>query len=163
MTSHAPFTNAEKYYKNAAFEDIKDKTVKDYFLTMSYVDKSIESFVKKIRSNNKNTYIFLWGDHTPNINTESYKQAAFTLNDKYFEFVPLMIISPDSKVYKEEKKVASFIDISPTILYSSGIKFNIFSDGQNLLDKTENPSGIPYRGDSYNREKLFKDIIKNLK
>lgn len=108
MSSHEPFNSVRNYYNNSLYDSIQDETVKNYFNSMSCVDQSIKSFVANIESNFKDTYVIIVGDHTPNINTESYKQASFTMDNKYFEFVPLMVITPDHKVYKEENKVASF-------------------------------------------------------
>ena len=134
MTSHGPFTNASNYYHNSDYDDISDVTVRNYFNSMSYVDKSIKDFVAALQSQNKDTNILIWGDHTPNVNNETlFKQASFTYENKYFEFTPLFILTQDKKVYKETKKVASFLDISPTILETSGISFDVKSNGLNLL------------------------------
>jgi hypothetical protein len=84
-----------------------------------------------------------------------YKQASFNYDNRYFEFVPLIIVSPDNKVYKEEKEVASFLDISPTVLYSSGVKANLNSDGKNLLDHNSNSNQIPFCKGIYDRKVLF--------
>jgi phosphoglycerol transferase MdoB-like AlkP superfamily enzyme len=148
MTSHTPFINAKNYYNNSLYDSIEDETVKNFFNSFSYVDKSIEDFILKVRSEHKNTFIFIIGDHTPSVNNEFYKQASFITDNKYFEFVPLFIITPDDKVYKEEKSVASFLDISPTILYTSGIKFDIKSNGRNLLNPgiSTNADLIPFKG-----------------
>lgn len=158
MTSHGPFTNASNYYNNHLYDDIKDETVRNYFNSMSYVDQSIKDYVAYIESNFPNTYVFIWGDHTPGINTDLYKQASLTTDDKYFEFVPLLIVTPDKKVYKEEQKVASFLDISPTILSASGVDFNIKSNGLNLINPDEAPGTIPFKSGSYDRTLLFNRI-----
>lgn len=160
MTSHGPFTNASNYYNNNRYDDIKDETVRNFFNSMSYVDQSIRDFVTYIKSNFKNTYIFILGDHTPNINTDIYKKASFTYDNKYFEFVPLFVITPDNKVYKEDKRVASFLDISPTILYASGIQFKINSNGHNLINSDGNFNKIPFKGSNYERTYLFDKINK---
>jgi lipoteichoic acid synthase len=157
MTSHGPFENAKNYYSNKLYDDIQDELVKNYYNSMSYTDQSINNFVTQIRADFKNTYIFIWGDHTPGITSNIFKQASFISENKYFEFVPLIIITPDNKVYKENKEVESFLDISPTILKAAGIKFDIKSNGENLIDLNEG-SDIPFNGDNYNREDLFKKI-----
>lgn len=160
MTSHGPFINAKNYYENKQYIDIKDDTVRNYFNSMSYVDETIGNFIEDIRAVCKNTYIFIIGDHTPNINTELYKQASFTLEDKYFEFVPLIIITPDNKQYKEDKKAASFLDISPTILSNSGIAFDIKSNGQDLINNRAISNKIPFKNVEYDRTYLYKEIEK---
>lgn len=156
MTSHGPFTNANNYYNNSRYSDIKSENVKNYFNSMSYVDEEISEFVKKIKSEYKNTYIFICGDHTPSINENEYKQASVTLDGKYLEFVPLILITPDNKVYKENKSVVSFLDISPTVLNLSGGKYTVKSDGHDLLNFNEKGKGIPFKGSVFDREELLK-------
>lgn len=165
MTSHTPFINAQNYYNNSLYDGIEDETVKNYYNSFSYVDKSIEDYVSKIKAEYKNTYIFIIGDHTPCIENEWYKQSSFLMDNKYFEFVPLLIITPDNKVYKENNKVASFLDISPTILHASGIKFNIKSDGTDLInpDIAKDAAPIPFKGSYYNRKQLFDKISSQSK
>lgn len=158
MTSHGPFTNARYYYNNARYDDIKDETVRNYFNSISYVDESLKQFVEKVRKNFKNTYVFIWGDHTPNISTETYHQSFIKGQEHTLEFVPLLITTPDGKVYREKNKVASFLDISPTILNTSGIKYSIKSDGMNVLDEKSNGGYIPYNGSNLDRSSLFKTI-----
>jgi lipoteichoic acid synthase len=162
MSSHMPFTSVSNYYNNKNYDSINKNVVKNYFNSMSYVDKSIENFITQVRSTFPNTYIFIWGDHTPAIDYPEYKQAAFTSEDKYFEFVPLIILTPDNKCYKEEKAVASFLDISPTILKASGIKFNLFSDGINLIDSDNENNKIPFKEGLYDTKELFNEINKKV-
>jgi phosphoglycerol transferase MdoB-like AlkP superfamily enzyme len=118
MTSHGPFTNASNYYNNATFDDIQDKKVRDYFNSMSYVDASIKSFVQSIKKEYDNAYVFIFGDHTPKIESDYFIQADVMIEDKLHEFVPLFIITPDNKVHNEQKIAASFLDIAPTVLYA---------------------------------------------
>lgn len=158
MTSHGPFTNVTNYFDSKKYDSVENETVKNYLNSMTYVDKSIEKFVTDIQKEHKNTYIFIWGDHTPNIKTTEYMQASLTEGENYFEFVPLFIITPDNKVYKEDKKVASFLDIAPTILNTSGIKYNIKSNGLNLLNDSQTGGTLPYKGGTFDRVELFKKI-----
>jgi Phosphoglycerol transferase and related proteins, alkaline phosphatase superfamily len=160
MSSHEPFNSARNYYNNTAYDSIQDETVRNYYNSMSYVDQSIKSFVANIESSFKNTYIIIVGDHTPNITSSIYKQASFTMDNTYFEFVPLMIITPGHKTYKECSKVAAFTDIAPTILYASGIKFDIRSYGQNLIQSAVVNDNIPFKGGSYSRTLMFDKVKK---
>jgi phosphoglycerol transferase MdoB-like AlkP superfamily enzyme len=156
MTSHTPFTNVNNYFSKSIYNDITTKSVRNYFNSMSYVDECIKKFIDEIK--NDNTYILIFGDHTPNVNADTYKQASFTEEGKYFEFVPLIIITPDNKKYKSIKEVASFLDISPTILKNSGISFNIRSDGKDLIDVNSDSKEIPFKGSKYGREYLLEKI-----
>lgn len=161
MTSHGPFTNASNYYNNSIYNDIEDQGTRNYLNSISYVDKSLQDFVSKIQANLDNTYIIIYGDHTPNVNTDTYKQASFSMDNRYFEFVPLLVVTPDGMQYTEKSKVASFLDISPTVLKASGIQYEFKSDGQNLLAPGDIKNRIPYRDDLYNRKYLFNIISKN--
>jgi lipoteichoic acid synthase len=155
MTSHEPFNSARNYYNNSLYDDIGDKTVKEYYNSMSYVDKSIQDFVNKVQANFKNTYIIIYGDHTPNIKSSMYSQASFSMNGKYFEFVPMMIVTPDGTARKEKNEVASFLDIAPTVLKTSGIPCDFRSDGLDLAGSAPGIGNLPFKGGSYDRSLLF--------
>lgn len=157
MTSHEPFNSARHYYNNSLYDDITDGTVKEYYNSMSYVDKSIEDFVNKVRESYENTYIIIYGDHTPNIRSSMYQQASFTMDGRYFEFVPMMIVTPDGKVRKETGEVASFLDVAPTVLKTSGIPYDYRTDGQNLAGEGLMSGDLPFKGGSYDRALLFKN------
>ena len=163
MSSHGPFTNVSNYYNNKAYNDIEDSTVRNYFNSMSYVDDSIKTFVQSVKEEYDNAYIYIFGDHTPNIKSGLFKQSSFTQDGKFFEFVPLFVITPDNRVYSEQKIAASFLDIAPTVLYASGIPFSIKSDGADLLNPGGNVDNIPYRGTEYDRTDLFNKITEELK
>lgn len=155
MSSHEPFTFVRNYYNNPLYDDIEDKTVKEYYNSFSYVDKSIGDFVNTVKTNLKNTYIIIYGDHTPNITSLMYSQASFTIDGRYFEFVPMIVLTPDGKIRKETKEVASFLDVAPTILKTSGISYDFKSDGQVLTGDVLEPESLPYKGGSYDRAMLF--------
>jgi phosphoglycerol transferase MdoB-like AlkP superfamily enzyme len=117
MTSHEPFTLARSYYKNVAYDDIRDVTARNYYFSMSYVDGELKRFVRYIRDSVPDTYIIIYGDHTPPIvENRTFKRAAFADKDNLFEFVPLLILTPDAITYQERKRIASFADIAPTLL-----------------------------------------------
>ncbi len=163
MSSHGPFTNVLNYYNNEAYADIEDNTVRNYFNTMSYVDETIRDYTESIRKDYGNAYIFIFGDHTPNIKSDLFKQASLTLDGKYLEFVPLFIITPDNRVYSEKEIAASFLDIAPTVLNASGISFSLLSDGLNLLKPVGNTEQVPFRGKKYDRTDLYQKISETLK
>ncbi len=158
MTGHGPFTNANNYYHNPLYDDMEEENARNYFNSVSYEDQVIKEFVEEVRSRYPNTYIFIYGDHCPNMITSVYKQASFTLGDSMFEFVPLFIVTPDNQVHKEDSKVACALDFSPTVLYASGIKFSILSDGSNLLSPESITGKVPFKGKEYEREFLFDQI-----
>lgn len=158
MTSHGPFESARNYYNNNSYDGIEDELVKNYFNSMNYVDNSIKDFVSKIQAQLPNTYVFIYGDHTPNIHTEEYYQASFFKGDKYFEFVPLFIITPDNQKHLENSVVASFLDISPTILSSSKVPYTVYSTGINLLRGNKNSLKLPLKSEAFDRTWLYDSI-----
>ena len=162
MSSHGPFTNVRNYYNNEAYDDIADETVKNYFNSLSYVDDSIKAFAQSVQKEYDNVYIFIFGDHTPNIKSDLFKQASINLDGKFFEFVPLFIITPENQIYSEQKIAATFLDIAPTVLNASGIQFSIKSDGANLLNPGGRAEKIPYRGAEYDRAALYEKIAEAL-
>ncbi|WP_242835565.1 LTA synthase family protein [Ruminiclostridium josui] len=161
MTSHGPFESARHYYNNKAYDDIENEIVKNYYNSFSYVDESIKNFVENIQAKYSNTYIIIYGDHTPNINSQDFAQASFIDGDKYFEFVPMFLLTPDHKKYKEDSFVASFLDISPTILATSNLSYNVKTDGRSLLDTETPPANIPFKGGSFDRSWLYTTIANH--
>jgi lipoteichoic acid synthase len=159
MSSHVPFTNVSNYYSNDRFDNIEDKKLGNYYNSMAYVDKCIEDYVRAIREHFDNAFIFIFGDHTPQVLNESFTESFIIIDDKRYEFVPLFILTPDNKAYREEQIVASLLDISPTILNLSGVRYSILSDGIDLLNPgSVTPGKIPYRGLNWDRKELFRHI-----
>lgn len=163
MSSHMPFSNTKEYYSNSNYSDIKDETVKNYFTSISYVDKSIGDFVEQFQSRHKNTYFIILGDHTPDIKKDEYMQASYTSGNKYYEFVPVFIITPDNRNYIENKIAASFLDVAPTMLSAAGIPFRYKSDGIDLINPPRAVNKIPFKQNVYDRSELFNNIIQNQK
>lgn len=158
MTSHGPFTSVMNYYNSSDYDDVSDKLVRDYFVSMSYVDQSLKAYIEAIQKKYDDAFIIVFGDHTPKIVSPDYKQAATMIEGKNYEFVPLYIITPDKTKYREENRVASTLDLAPTILNAAGISYDYRSDGTDLLDRSQSPDKIPYRGLEWDRAELFKDI-----
>ena len=75
-----------------------------------------------------------------------------------FEFVPLIISTPDNKKFKETNSVASFLDISPTILSAAGIEFTVKTNGVNLLDLPDELPEIPFKEKLQDRSELYERI-----
>lgn len=163
MTSHGPFTNA-KYYHNSNFlQNISNDSEKNYLNTFSYVDKSIENFVKEVQSHYPDTYFFIYGDHTAKIDGDKYQSInTYKMDDKLFEFVPLIIITPDGVNHYESNRAVSFLDLAPTILSASGQSSRIKAFGENLIPEPGQypilEKDIPFFGTFYSREEIYKRI-----
>jgi phosphoglycerol transferase MdoB-like AlkP superfamily enzyme len=124
---------------------------------MNYVDKELGKFIGSLDLSN--TAVFIYGDHSSgSIKSELYRSSNLTLSGEYLEYVPLVIIIPDKKVFHVNKMV-SFIDIAPTVLSLSGTDTIYRTRGENLLQtNVELKNKIQWFGKEYDREKLFKDI-----
>jgi lipoteichoic acid synthase len=159
MSSHEPFNLVNSYYHNTQFGTINDKMTQNYFNSMSYVDKEMSSFITSIRRQRPNSYVFIYGDHTPITQVGSFKKASFLYDDRLFEFVPLFILTPDSLVHREDACVASFVDIAPTALIASGVPFRMRVRGTNLLDVPLKDGVISLRGSTYTRSEMFQQMM----
>jgi lipoteichoic acid synthase len=150
MSSHAPFTRVGLYHKNPDYSGIKDSMTRGYLNSFSYVDACLREFVNFIRSNVRNTYIFIYGDHNAYALRDHRTLAFENLG------VPLFIITPDGKKYRENKELISAVDMTPTILYASGIDFELKTDAPNLLDFSVRDGPVPVgNGRIAQRKDLF--------
>jgi phosphoglycerol transferase MdoB-like AlkP superfamily enzyme len=151
MSSHEPFRLVKSYYTNKIYSDISDDLIKNYFSSMSYVDKTLEDFVAFVKNNINNTYIFVWGDHAANV------KGSYLIQSSKINFVPLFIITTDNEQYIENSQSVSILDLAPTILYASGINFEIMTKGVNLLDFPIKEGVIPFgNGQIVDRRYLFR-------
>jgi lipoteichoic acid synthase len=158
MSSHEPFSLARPYYQNNFYSSVKNEATRDYFNVMSYIDRELQEIVGSISSSHPNTCLFIFGDHTPIIQKDVYRRASLIYNNRLFEFVPLFIIAPDARCFRENACVASFVDIAPTMLAAAGIPYSLHTAGANLLDAPLADGIISYRGGVYRRADLFKKI-----
>ncbi len=159
MSSHMPFENTAGYYKNDRYDDIGDKVVRNYFTAFSYVDQSIRDFTNEILKQYPDTYVLIWGDHTPSIESADYKQASYTSEGDYYEFVPFIMLTPDGKAYTGSGNAASFLDIAPTILDASGIAYSYRTDGIDLAAPPSKLPEVPFKGKSHTRAELFDNVM----
>ncbi|HEY3308983.1 MAG TPA: LTA synthase family protein [Desulfuromonadaceae bacterium] len=163
MSSHEPFRNVENYFNDSAYDDVEPEITRHYFKSISYVDQVLREFVSHVRANYPHAYIFIYGDHTPYVIKKGlYQRAAFMMDDKEFEFVPLLIVTPSKQVRMEQKLAVSFLDIAPTVLAASGVPYRFRTTGENLLEKPL-IRPIPFREDSYDRALLYREAQKTRK
>ena len=125
MSSHGPYHSVPQYYKPARpFKGVSAMERK-YLTSISYVDQQLERFVRAVRSIS-DCYIIIYGDH-PDLYVPAEQQSfqrSLTLHDGIaYKFVPLYILTPDNSRYLEKRLCASFLDIAPTILQTSGCSF----------------------------------------
>ena len=156
MSSHEPFTNVRSYYQDRRFDDIDHALTRDYFTSIAYADAELEEFVTHVTRRFPGTYLFIYGDHTPYvINEAPYKRASVRIDQKELEFVPLIIVTPGQARYTEKRRVASYLDLAPTVLSASGAAASVLTQGVNLLNTPLRQTGVPHRGSDYSRERLY--------
>jgi phosphoglycerol transferase MdoB-like AlkP superfamily enzyme len=161
MSSHEPFTIVRDYYNTNRFDDVPDEMTRNYFISISYVDGVLRDFVQAVRAKHENTYIFIFGDHTPfTLKEKNFRRAVLNIGESTFEFVPLFILTPSGRVSTEDQRVACFLDFSPTVLSAAGIPFKVRSSGVNLLEVPIPEGKVPSQGKNYNRRLLF-HLISN--
>ena len=156
MSSHFPYNSVPIYYENTRFDDIPSKEVREYFVSMAYVDQALEEFVEKLRQI-KNTTIIIYGDHAPSRQVCQYfTMAKFSIRTNVLEFVPFLMVTPEGTQFRERNCVATFLDVAPTILDVAGIGCTYATSGQSLLTPPVGDSEIPLRGSLYLRSYLMK-------
>ncbi len=161
MTTHAPFNFIEENYVEIE-EDPKDKFTYNYFNSFRYFDNHLEDLVNYITENFPNTYIFIFGDHTAAINTQTYTSSAFIDGINYFEFVPTFIITPNSVKYHEKNRAISFLDVGISVLEAAQINYSIKTLGENLFAPEKMNKKIPLSGNVFDRIELFETAIENI-
>ena len=135
MSSHEPYQNVRLYYSNNHYDCIKRGLIRDYFNSMSYVDSALRDIVLFIKDNVPDTYIFIFGDHFFHSHDNIlFKPSGLKYAGEYLMAVPLFIITPDGQRHRENNKIASMLDMELSILYASGISFDIKSKGIDLTD-----------------------------
>jgi phosphoglycerol transferase MdoB-like AlkP superfamily enzyme len=156
MSSHEPFRNVENYYQSNQFAEVTPVLARNYLTSMAYLDRVLQTFVRQIQKEHPGTYIFIFGDHTPYaVKTGPYHRTSIFTENKNFEFVPLLIVTPDKLVHYETTNAASFLDIAPTVLAAAGVPFRIRTYGENLLSSSlHNP--VPFSGTNYRRDMLYR-------
>lgn len=155
MSSHYPYTSARNYFNDPRYDSIQEAMVRDYFNSMSYVDRALQEFVRTVTPR-KNTAIIIYGDHACNARGPDFLNSKYTIGRLKLEFVPLFIITPNERKYREEKCVATFLDLAPTMLALSGIGCGYSSDGKNLLEYPLVNSNIPFHGTILSRRNLMR-------
>jgi lipoteichoic acid synthase len=156
MSSHEPFNNTRTYYQDRRFDDIDQALTRKYFTSIAYSDAELKDFVTAVTRRFPDTYLFIYGDHTPYvINEGPYKRASVRIKRKELEFVPLIIVTPEHMRYTENRRVASYLDLAPTVLSASGAAATVLTQGVNLLNTPLLQTNVPHRGSDYSRELLY--------
>lgn len=154
MSSHEPFIFVDNYYSNPRFRSVRDERTRHYFTSLAYVDSLVADHVTRLRSRRPNTYVFVFGDHSPRVASRDFREASLRHEGATFEFVPIYVLGPGVRPRTERARAASLLDIAPTLLRAAGVEFAITTWGQDLLSDTLT-NQVPFRGDIHSREELF--------
>ncbi len=160
-TSHTNFSMVNKFDKEDRYPEITHTRTRQFMKSIRYTDEAIKEYVTKIRKLYPNTYIYIFGDHTPRLNGKYLNESFIKHERKLFEFVPLFIITPNNEK-RIVKKPACFHDIGYTILKSSNGNFSYKTYGENLLKEISMKNKFPYLGAWYTRED-FQNLIDLIK
>ena len=161
MSSHEPFHYVRDYYSDPRFDAVENSLVRDYFNSISYVDQAIGSFVNSALEIDPLLRVVIVGDHTPFVIDEGYDIATCKIDGRRMEFVPLIIRVPGGRIARETERVATMLDVGPTLLALSGLPFRIRSEGVDLL-AGELPEGlVPFKGGRFSRGRLFAAVDGN--
>lgn len=138
-TSHFPFELPGRVDKK--FTSSNNMIVK-YLNSISYVDKSIGEFVKKIKESGlfANTIIIITGDHeafgkTPK-DFEFIKSKINTSNNQSFNSIPFIMVNCDKTLIQNEKKYQ--MDIYPTLVEYLDLDTRFGGFGNSFFDTCTN-------------------------
>lgn len=165
MSSHEPYNLINIHYENERFGNIKDSRTKNFFNSINYVDKALEKSVKAIMKKYPDALIIIFGDHSTNVRKNEYYRNAIcrASSGLVCEFVPLIIYGSGITPHVENQNAVSFLDIAPTILSLASIDATIKTYGEDLTKYEDLKNPIPFRGEKFSREELFKLIFESLK
>ncbi len=126
VTSHTPYDFYPQDHAVNRFHDVKNPLVRDYFRSISFVDKSLKMFFELIKESNmdENTMFIIYSDHESGVEGHSYSSKRSFQLDKMVkapENVPLFILHPDLEP-KAVHKEGTTTDLAPTILGLLGEK-----------------------------------------
>lgn len=158
MSMHYPYNLTKSYFHDPLFDDVADEMQRDYYNSLRYTDHELKKLVAFLRGI-PNTFIFIYGDHPSNVQTGTFRASKLYIAGRNLEFVPLYIITPGQKTYREEKVVASFIDVAPTILAEAGVGGTYATHGQNLLEYPLKDQPIRFYNTAFSRSKLFEECL----
>jgi len=164
MTSHGPFHFTPPDYQNSRFDNLSSRIERDFLVSMAYVDEVLSKAVPELRKLDGNSWIFIYGDHPIRLSGDVYRDRShLTYDSRDLPYVPLIILAPDGRRYRESEKAVSIMDIAATVLDVSGYGGTIRSFGSSLLHPEALPETLPNDGKEYSRRSLFHIIDEFLK
>ena len=162
MTSHEPF-NLKHFVPDHRFDGVTPELTRHYFASVAYSDRVVGGFITDIQRKYPDTYIFLYGDHTPYVINDGPFRRSVLRKEEAMEMVPLFIITPNGQRHFEHHAVASYLDFAPTILHVAGGPYSYRSLGVDLLKNMSLHEPVIYRKQLYNRAVLYKEMSETYK
>ena len=161
-SSHEPFDSVSRFQPDPRFADVSPRRLRDYFVSFAYVDAELSRLVSRLLADGRTTVIIV-GDHTPfNTKTDvplvagpTFQTCVLHRDGVRLEFVPLLIVTPDGRRYREPAAAVSALDVAPTILAAAGGEWHYATTGDNLLSLPFANPCIPFAGRSYPRTELY--------
>jgi len=130
MQSHGPFHNFTDRSAHLDFsaEGISDRKVANYLRLMFEADLAFGKFVSdlKVRGLWEDSLLIVFGDHTSRVEIDGLTQLS--------EHVPLFIKLPGQVKGETRSKVASHVDIAPTIFDYLGLSEPEYWLGSSMLE-----------------------------
>jgi phosphoglycerol transferase MdoB-like AlkP superfamily enzyme len=156
-------SNFEHFTPDKSFEGVEPRLTGRYFASIAYTDRVLGKFIADVQKKYPDTYFFLYGDHTPYVINDGPFRRSVLANEEKMEMVPLFIITPNGQRRYEHDAVAGYLDIAPTILHAAGVPFSYRPLGEDLFADKSLQRPVIYRGRTYERAVLFKEISEELK
>ncbi|TDQ41691.1 LTA synthase family protein [Aureibacillus halotolerans] len=162
LTNHFPF---ELDPQDQLIDPLEtsSETVNNYFPTVRYTDKAIETFIQKMKDADlyENTVFILYGDHygIPEFNyngLEDLRGEEITPFDHVkLQRVPLIIHIPGYTDNRTIDNVTGQIDLKPTLLNMMGIANDDLSFGHDIFSDENQPLTILRDGSFITDEVLY--------
>lgn len=156
ISMHEPFDAHRLQWPANPFPDMAPGPPRRLMRATSYVDAALSRFVARVRASRPGVWIFIWGDHVSGVRSDVFIDEAVRIGSRRFEFVPLFIIAPDDRAYREDSLAAGYLDIPLSILHASGGGYRYRSLGGNLLEPGSLSTRLPFLGRPVDRKALFR-------
>jgi phosphoglycerol transferase MdoB-like AlkP superfamily enzyme len=156
MTSHGPYTLVRQLYQEPRFAAIEPEAVRDYLTSMAYVDQQLAALVTSFKAQHPDAYLVIYGDHTSSLQ-HGFTPSTLQHDGHRLEFVPLFIVTPDQQVRRENQRVASFLDLSVSIMGAAGVAYSLHSFGCDVLQPLTMEQ-VRYQGGWLDRRQLYQDM-----
>lgn len=140
---HRPFTIPENSYgfenKNVSNEELTRygfDSLEEYN-SMRFMDHSLEHFIKIAKASGyyDNTLFVIYGDHGIPTNRSEHMNEGYIKHGLTSYHVPLLFHAPKVLKHRIETKMASQVDIVPTIASLTGTSYKIKTLGRDLFDE----------------------------